>query len=177
MYAAQEGDRERAWRLADAEVKLGLLLQHEPLMMAQLVHIAIVQVALSDVERLLNLGGASALELAATRAELGRASRNELLARSIAGDRVACLEPAYWQSEWIGLDNSYWELGEQTTVNSVWNHANVMVYRMSGLGDQDLLYYIEQSRSIEAAVSKSGMESQSRVDGGTNYLPSARGLS
>lgn len=177
MYAAQRGENQRAWQLADAEVKLAALLQHEPLVVNQLVRMAMVQVPLLDIERLLSLGGATASELAATRNELGRASRKEMLARSIAGDRAGYLESMYWQSEWIGLDNADWELREKPWFKSAWIHAKLVGYRMAGLGDQDILYYIEQSRSIEAVASKSLLEMQRLIDNGTNYLPSARGLS
>lgn len=179
LYAAQQGDYERAWQLASAEISVASFLRSEPSALGHMIYWAEIYSSLNDVERLISLEQFNASQLLGIRKAIAQVTDRNSLSRAIAGERANFLSLFYWQGQKLRFDQldmpamlENVALGKKPSwIHSVWEDAKVMAYRMSGLQDQDVLYYLQQSRLVEEAASSSLRDVQKLADDWESRLP------
>jgi hypothetical protein len=173
-FAAQAQQWPQAWASMLDGFRLPLTLQNEPNLMASVICRSRLHGAVVDLEQLLKVSSPNADTLVAIRLELQNAARPVSLSRAIVGERVGFLEPVFWKSEKLPLDNYIDEKPPRIHVRA-WRIAAPVVYRMSGLADRDLLYFLEKSRSLEETAAGGIDEWLALAKGWDPSLPGSQG--
>jgi hypothetical protein len=173
-FAAQAQQWPQAWASMLDEFRLPLTLQNEPNLMASMICRSRLYGATIDLEQLLKVSSPTADTLVAIRRELQNAAQPVSLSRAIAGERVGFLEPVFWKSAELPLDIDFDEKPPRIHVRA-WRLAAPIFYRMSGLGDRDLLYFLEKSRSLEEKAAGGIDEWLALAKGWDASLPGSQG--
>jgi len=173
-FALDQGDWIRAARANKAQFQLADTLQSEPDWVGQLIRNAVAAVAVESCRRLLGGNEADEEGLSELLTVVREAMHRTSLRHAVAGERVNFLEWARPGGDFFTLDfDADYETGEWS---EHWERFKVLLYRMSGLADQDALWFLGHSRRLEASLGEDLWEHQKIVDEWQNQRPENQGM-
>jgi len=155
------GNWPEACRSTEAQLRIVEYLTDEPQLMTQLIRLAYIAMAMINTELLLGVVDDAGPELTGLQATIRRAGQRWRFDHIVAGERVSYLEAIHWQSERLLLKYDFnFDLDLDDLLNAqtkstgeIWlEDAQVLLYRMAGFGDRDLLQLLAASRELEAAA-------------------------
>ncbi|HAV61072.1 MAG TPA: hypothetical protein DCY13_01745 [Verrucomicrobiales bacterium] len=142
-------DERRADEMADTltdMLRLSRSLQHEPALISQLVRVALLDMARGGIERSLASGQLQPNHLAALRTELQLANPTNTFHLAMSAERCCGLS-ILWDADnpFIGLNG-----GTPLTSGQI---AFNLIYRMTGLREQETLFYLDHlGRAVAAGT-------------------------
>jgi hypothetical protein len=155
------GNWPEACRSIEAQLRIVEYLTDEPQLMNQLIRLAYIAMAMINTEFLLSVVDDAGPELPRLQATIRHVGQQWRFDHIVAGERVSYLEAIHWQSERLLLQYDFnFDLDLDDLLNSqtkstaeIWlEDAQVLLYRMTGFGDRDLLHLLAASRELEAAA-------------------------
>jgi len=173
-FSAEVRDYARSAKANKALFQLADTLHAEPAWIGQLVRCAITSMAILDCQHLLSQDALGDPELTSLRQTIGTLSNQTSLRHVIDGERANFLESINPDNGFIPLDfdSDY----EPDTPGEHWEKFKALMYRMTGLADQDLLWYVQNSRTLAARLGENLASHQSALAAWTNFTPEGAGL-
>ena len=173
-HALEVGEYPRSARANRALFKLADTLYAEPAWIGQLVRCAITSVAVIDCQHLLSLDACEGPELTSLQQAIRNSSSQSSLRHVIDGERVSFLESIDPDNGFIPLD---FNIDYQPdTHGEYWERLKVLLYRMTGLADQDVLWFLQNSRKLQVQLGDKLASHQSALAAWTNFTPEGAGL-
>jgi hypothetical protein len=173
-YALDQADWKRAVRANKALFQLTDTLREEPDWIGQLNRNAVAAMAIDTCQRLLGVESGHDEGLASLQTVIGNSMGHTSLRHVIAGERVNFLEWVKPGSELLTLNlDAEYESGEWS---EYWERFKVLLYRMSGLADQDVLWLLSYSRKLEGSLGEDLWEHQRVVDEWQSHRPQSQGM-
>jgi hypothetical protein len=141
-----------ACRFIEAQLALARHLKDAPDFLTQVTHHVGFTMAANNIELFVAVADEPTPELARLQAVVHAASGEVSLDHWIAGQRVGALEGIHWRSEGIPLTYEFsFDPPEKSAWESWLESALIILYRMAGFGDRDLLHLLKVSSDLEAA--------------------------
>lgn len=149
-YLAQSGQTDAALEPTQRILGIGEKMYRDPLLITHLVRNAIQAIGIQRLEFVLSSGEPSETGLVHVRDALHRQMGQESLADVYQGELVFFLEPAFYRSQrmWFGEAATLGVIPPPGTLQDFKQRCLELLYRMSGLADRDILFFIEANRNI-----------------------------
>ncbi len=136
---------------------------------------AVLRMALENIAHLLRTGNCTAAELRRLREATRPAIRNWRMDRTAENAIASGLELFHWGTQRVPILNAdrFWM--ETTPRQKLFEDLQILLYRMSGLADQDTLYFLEVMQTNHTASAESLAAMSTLAASWPSVLPRARG--
>lgn len=156
-YSMVTGNGREACRLIEAQLRFAEYQKDEPEIVTHLFRLAYINMAMINTELLLGIVDEPWPQLEQLKDVVKRAKSLQQYHPIIEGQRVTHLEAIHWRSERLLLK---YEFDFENLLNSqtkgfaevLMEDAQVMLYRMAGFGERDLLHLLNKSGTLEQAA-------------------------
>ena len=154
VSAAEQGRLPDASRSLGAVFAIAETLADEPSVIGHLVRLAIESDGLDYAEHVFSYGVPNAGDLNFVRHTFQQRIRDTSLHAAISGERVYFLEPAFYGYGEVTMSGSeWWPVDDPWEAH--WEKLKVLAYRISGLADRDVLFFIQTSRQLQDTAARS----------------------
>ena len=174
LFAIDQADWRRAARASEAQFRLADSLRAEPELIGLLVRNSLVTVAVDACQRLLGSEGAEPQILNSLQDTVRTMMSRTSLRQAILGERVAFLETIKPENELLQLIPNTKYGSHKWSV--AWEKFKVMLYWMSGLADQDVLWFLAHLKKLETLLDGTLLDQQRIADAWVNFQPDSAGM-
>ncbi len=151
-YELDSGNAEPAIGAIIDGFRLSRTLESEPTLISQLVRLAMLRTALNSVERLLAFHSLTQEQAGKLRGELNASRPDRAMHIGMQGERCMGLEAMQAGSTNFFTINSQFN---EPTSSGVAARAMMQLYRMSGLADRDMAFYLRKMNTVVTVATNS----------------------
>lgn len=169
IYAVDQTNLDRATKAVAAQLKISDTLYWEPGWIGQLTRFSMISVAIGNVERIIGLSHLDSRHVRLLQDTIRPMLSHVSLAHTIAGERVGFLGYALPGGDFVPLDLDDNFSPDQW--DTLWARIRVQIYRMVGLADQDITWYLETGSQIEARMAGSLIDQKKLWTHWSEFLP------
>ncbi len=153
---AEQGDVEAAVQTIIHSFKLSHTFHNQPLVISQLIHMGNLRLSLGQSQRLLSRRQLTPDQLGQLQPLVRRLADGFDLSDAVAGERAFSLHMAYVEpsmaNRMLAYGAAVWSEQDASTWERLWIDVKMLTYRMSGIGDRDLMFYLDVMGKMQRAA-------------------------
>lgn len=171
-YELDGGNAEPAIGAIIDSLRLSRTLESEPTLISQLVRLAMLRTALNSVERLVAFHSLTQEQAGKLRVELNSARPDRAMHVGMQGER--CMGSEAMQAGSINFFTIHSQFNEPT-FSGLAARAMMQLYRMSGLADRDMAFYLRTMNTVVTVATNSIPERVALANDPTTFDPGSHG--